>query len=278
MEEKLKYRADLERGNYNGYRPLGGAEIYPGMKDNIEMYNIFKFLPELERSHPAIVQEYRTEIEHFQRHIAEDIVQKLLVLIAIILELPEEGGLLRGHQYDDISDCALRYMNYQARTPQENARYKNIYSRGHTDFGSMTLLFRQPIAALQILTPSGEWRYVKPYPESITVNIADVLQFWSNGYLKSSVHRVVAPPPDQAHLDRLGLLYFVRPSRDLTLKTLDSPVLRRLGLETGEDDAKKNGIKAGDWVQARVKSIFEKRDGKEEREVLGGLKVKYLDS
>jgi isopenicillin N synthase-like dioxygenase len=30
------------------------------------------------------------------------------------------------------------------------------------------------------------------------------------GYLKSSIHRVVAPPPDQAHLDRLGLLYFLR--------------------------------------------------------------------
>lgn len=173
------------------------------------MYNVFKFLPELQRSHPDIINEHAAEIEQFQRVIAEDIVQKLLVLISLVLELPEDY-LFQGHRYNDASDCHLRYMIYRARSPEENAKYQNIYSRGHTDFGSLTLLFRQPIAALQIRTQEGDWKWVKPYPESITVNIADVLQFWTNGYLKSSVHRVVAPPPDQAHLDRLGLLYFLR--------------------------------------------------------------------
>ncbi len=277
MEEKLKYRADLENGNYNGYRPLGASEIFPGLRDNVEMYNLFKFIPELERTQPAVIQEHRAEIERFQRHIAEDVVQKLLVLVAIVLELPDEGALKDGHRYDDISDCHLRYMIYRARTPEENAKFNNIYSKGHTDFGSLTLLFRQPVAALQVLTPAGEWKYVKPYPGSITVNIADVFQFWTNGYLKSSVHRVHAPPPDQAQLDRLGLLYFLRPSHDLTLKTLDSPLLRRLGLGEGEDDSKKDGIKAGDWVRARVKGNFEKPDNKKEKEVLGGVKAKYWD-
>lgn len=42
-DEKLKYRADLESGSYNGYRPKGVQEIFPGMMDNFEMYNIFKF-------------------------------------------------------------------------------------------------------------------------------------------------------------------------------------------------------------------------------------------
>ncbi|KAK3066742.1 hypothetical protein LTR53_016776 [Teratosphaeriaceae sp. CCFEE 6253] len=32
----------------------------------------------------------------------------------------------------------------------------------------------------------------------------------TGGYLKSSVHRVHAPPDDQAHVDRLGVLYFAR--------------------------------------------------------------------
>jgi isopenicillin N synthase-like dioxygenase len=84
-----------------------------------------------------------------------------------------------------------------------------VRNDSHTDFGSLTLLFRQPIAALQVLI-NEQWKWVKPYPGSITVNIADVLDFLTNGYLKSSVHRVRAPPADQAHLDRLGLLYFLR--------------------------------------------------------------------
>lgn len=275
-EEKLKYRADLEHGNYNGYRPLGSIELLPGLRDNIEMYNVFKFIPELERTQPAVVVEHKAEIERFQRHIAEDVVQKLLVLIAIVLELPEDY-LTNGHKYDDVSDCHLRYMIYHSRTPEENAKYQNLYSRGHTDFGSLTLLFRQPIAALQIRLADGSWKYVKPYPGSITVNIADVLQFWTAGYLKSSVHRVVAPPDDQAHLDRLGLLYFLRPAHDLDLKTVDSPLLQRLGLQASGEEAA--GIKAGDWVKARVKGNLDKapEGGHKEKPVLGGIKVKYYD-
>ena len=42
-EEKVKYRADLEHGNYNGYRPKGSGEILPGKRDNVEMYNVFKY-------------------------------------------------------------------------------------------------------------------------------------------------------------------------------------------------------------------------------------------
>ena len=42
-EQKVKYRADLEHGNYNGYRPRGSGEVLPGKRDNVEMYNVFKF-------------------------------------------------------------------------------------------------------------------------------------------------------------------------------------------------------------------------------------------
>ena len=42
-EEKIKYKADLEHGNYNGYRPKGSTETLPGKRDNVEMYNVFKF-------------------------------------------------------------------------------------------------------------------------------------------------------------------------------------------------------------------------------------------
>lgn len=109
-------------------------------------------VPELQREQPAVINENRPEIEKFQRKIAEDIVQKLLVLIALVLELPEDY-LTEGHQYDDVSECHLRYMIYRHRTAEENASYQNLYSKGHTDFGSLTLLFRQPVAALQIRMP-----------------------------------------------------------------------------------------------------------------------------
>ncbi|KAJ1705349.1 gibberellin 20-oxidase [Aspergillus flavus] len=246
--EKLKHRADLEAGNYNGYRPLGAIEILPGLRDNIELYNVFKFIPRYARSHPEVILQHYEEIERFHRFIYDHIVTKLFRLIAILLELPEDY-LRRG-------ECS----------------HQNLWSRGHTDFGSLTLLFRQPVAALQVKTPEGAWKYVKPYPNSITVNIADALQFWTNGYLKSSVHRVIAPPPDQAHIDRLGVLYFVRPGDGLDLKTVDSPLLRRLGLKKDEGDEAQ--VSAGEWVRARVRRNWDKPPKANDENIeLGGVKT-----
>lgn len=250
----------------------------PGVNDNTEIYNIPKFIPELERSHPSIINENRAEIEEFARHIHHNVVGKLLVLFAIILELPEDFFLQR-HRYDQKSDCHLRYMKYHHRTPEQNKILENIWVKGHTDFGSMTLLFRQPVAALQVRTPEGNWKWVKPYPGSITVNVADSLEFLTNGFLKSSIHRVVAPPPDQAEVDRLGVLYFVRPEDTLELRPVVSNVLERLGYNKSTDGAAV-GITAGEWVKARVaKGVAKEKPRNEvsEQPIIGGKSAKYYD-
>ncbi|KAI0406904.1 hypothetical protein F4802DRAFT_80950 [Xylaria palmicola] len=280
-EEKLKYRADLENGGYNGYKPLGLREVRPGIFDNTEIYNIPKFIPELERPHPEVVNQNRRNIEAFARHINDDVVGKLLVLFAMILELPEDFFLQR-HRYDVRSDCHLRYMKYHHRTAEQNKELENVWVKGHTDFGSLTLLFRQPVAALQVRTPEEEWKWVKPYPGSITVNLADSLEFLTNGFLKSSIHRVVAPPPDQADIDRLGVLYFVRPEDNLELRPVVSSVLERLGYNKVTDSSAV-GITAGEWVKARVSmNVAQSNKAKArneitEEEVIKGKSVKYYD-
>ena len=87
------------------------------------------------------------------------------------------------------------------------------------DLGSWTLLFRQPVAALQIKNhQTGEWKWVKPQDATLTVNACDALSFLTGGYVKSTIHRVAAPPKDQEHVDRLGLLYFSRYAAYLNLK------------------------------------------------------------
>ncbi|KAI8712045.1 hypothetical protein NCS52_01469700 [Fusarium sp. LHS14.1] len=256
-EEKLKYRADLANGGYNGYKPLRLREIKPGIFDNIEIYNILKFILELERPQPGVINEHKVEIERFARQIHSNIALQLLTLFAIILELPEDH-FTKSHRYDEaVSDCHLRYMK------------------------SLTLLFRQPVAALQVLTPNGNWKWVKPYDGSITVNVADALQFLTNGFLKSSVHRVVAPPPDQAGITRLGVLYFVRPENDLELKPVESSVLERLGYKPDESSQLGAGITAGEWVKARVKAGVDRgekaRSEVSEQEIVKGVKAKYYD-
>jgi isopenicillin N synthase-like dioxygenase len=252
-EDRLRHRAPLEEGNYNGYRPLGALSLFPGMQDTLEFYSIFKFIPQSERSHPDIINQYSREIEEFSRHMHENVSYKILRILALMLELPEDQ-FVDGNRYEDECDSSIRYMLYHARSPKENTTFDNVYFRGHTDKGTLTFLFQQPIAALQIQrTKEADWEYLQIPAGSVAVNFADTLQFLTNGYLKSGFHRVIAPPSDQVNLDRLGLLYFVRPTDKLPWKTLDSPVLRRVGYgkTSTENDREFSGL---DWWRAGVKS------------------------
>jgi isopenicillin N synthase-like dioxygenase len=97
--------------------------------------------------------------------------------------------------------------------------------------------------------------------------------------LKSSIHRVVAPPPDQAHHNRLEVLYFVRPEDDVELNPIKSNVLDKLGY-TETPDESVVGIIAGEWVKARVKKGVAKeqvRSEQKEEAIIGGKSAKYYD-
>ncbi|KAJ5150580.1 uncharacterized protein N7500_010769 [Penicillium coprophilum] len=252
-EERLRHRAPLEEGSYNGYRPLGALSLFPGMQDTLEFYSIFKFIPQSERSHPDLIKRYSAEIERFSRFMHENVSFKILRILATMLELPEDQ-FVNGNRYEDECDSSIRYMLYHARSQEENKEFDDVYFRGHTDKGTMTFLFQQPIAALQVQQEKDEdWKYLKIPAGSVAVNIADTLQFLTNGYLKSGFHRVIAPPKDQAHLDRLGLLYFVRPTDKLLWKSLDSPFLQKegYGKTTAENDQNVSGL---DWWRAGVKA------------------------
>lgn len=48
--------------------------------------------------------------------------------------------------------------------------------------GSLTLLFRQPVAALQVLGKDSSWKWVRPQTDALTVNIADALQFLTSQF------------------------------------------------------------------------------------------------
>ncbi|GAB7324826.1 hypothetical protein MBLNU13_g08661t2 [Cladosporium sp. NU13] len=254
LEEKLKYHnlEDLHNGEYNGYRPAGLRQLTETVVDNVQVYNLPKFDGYHERAQPPVLRDHIKEIENFSRKCHSEVVVKLLRLFAIILELPDEDQLVKDHEYDVKGEDHLRYMHYAARSPELNAQVGELYSPGHTDLGSITLLFRQPVAALQILNSEQQWKWVKPQDETITINICDALQALTGNFLKSSIHRVHTPPDDQAHIDRLGVLFFARPNNHVVLDPIsNSPLLNRLGLK--DNDLTKLGqhLTMEQWVKAR---------------------------
>ncbi|KAJ5129445.1 uncharacterized protein N7515_005484 [Penicillium bovifimosum] len=256
LEEKQSFPCNFAEGEYFGYR---GNERWigdTGVKDNVEMLNVPKPIPEWDDvpRHRLVRQNYE-EIAQFHRDLYENVIRKLFVLMAIILELPE-NYLVDAHAYDKRSDDHLRYMIYNTRTQEEWDKAQGYTKGGHTDFGSLTLLFSQHIAGLQIRTSDGEWKYVKPVDGGITCNAADTLSFLTNGFIKSTIHRVVTPPKDQIDVPRLGLLYFCRPGDHTVMKTVPSPLLDRLGLLSDEDkDQSKPAATGTEYVRARVRDV-----------------------
>ncbi|KAI1615227.1 gibberellin 2-oxidase [Exophiala viscosa] len=267
LEEKRRYPCNFAEGEYFGYRENSRWVGDTGVKENIEMLNIPKAIPSLAHvGKHDIVKEHYDEIAAFHRDLWEKVIRKLFVLISIILELPEDF-LANAHDYDQDSDDHLRYMIYNVRSQDEWDRAQAYSKGGHTDFGSLTLLFSQHVAGLQIRTPEGEWKWVKPVDGGITCNAADTLSFLTNGFIKSTVHRVVTPPKDQINVARLGLLYFSRPGAITPMKTVPSPLLDRLGLLTEEDKDPNRVVPTGtEYVRARVKdvhhkTVIDKREG-----------------
>ncbi|KIV77956.1 hypothetical protein PV11_09729 [Exophiala sideris] len=252
-------RCDFSVGNYFGYRAAHEKKIMSTDILNIEeSFNVPKIIPHYDNEvrHPFF-EPYRAEIEDFSRK-ALSIASKIFTLFSIILELPQDYFSSR-HAYDSPSEDHLRYMVYHPRSAADDAKVENTWSRAHTDFGSLTLLWSQNIAGLQIKTQTGEWKYVPPVDEGIICNVGDTLDFWSAGYLKSTTHRVVRPPEDQTHVDRLGLFYFVRPGDEVDIKPVASPLLKRLGL-VGERREDAEPITGRQYVRERVKNYHNHTD------------------
>lgn len=228
LDEKLKYQCDTAAGDFRGYKPQSTGKL--AGRDNDERYNIPKFTPEHERPHPQLVRDHWEEIRDFSLKVHNNLLLPLLRLFAHVLELDDEEFFVKRHRYDAEGLEYLRYMIYHPRSAEEDARAGNIWARGHTDYNTLTFLFHQPIAGLQVQTPEGSWKYVRSPRDAVIVNIADALEFLSGGYLKSTVHRVVRAPEDQAGQSRLSLIYFARPEAKITLEPVKSPLLQRIGL------------------------------------------------
>ncbi|KAL4863191.1 hypothetical protein BDV12DRAFT_202343 [Aspergillus spectabilis] len=278
LDEKLKYLCDTASGDFRGYKPQSTGKL--STRDNDERYNIPKFTPEHERPHPQLILDHYEEIREFSLHIHNNILLPLLRLFAYVLEIDTES-LVNNHRYTEPGLEYLRYMIYHPRSASDDAAAGNLWANGHTDYNTLTFLFHQPVAGLQVLTPEGEWKYVKSEPGAIIVNIADALEYLSGGFLKSTVHRVVRPPGDQADKPRLSLIYFARPEANVKMRAVESPLLRRVGNKLDEKYAGAlEGVTAEEWARARIAKDHRFRTGlvdKPESEIIAGVPQQYYD-
>lgn len=77
--------------------------------------------------------------------------------------------------------------------------------------GFLSFLLQATQRSLQVKVRPDEWIDATPIPSSIVVNIDELLELATNGYLRATVHRIVSSPADS---DRLSIAFFLGAERD----------------------------------------------------------------
>ncbi|QZA06362.1 isopenicillin N synthase family oxygenase [Mycolicibacter heraklionensis] len=91
----------------------------------------------------------------------------------------------------------------------------------HKDPGVMTLLHLQnDSTGLQVQSLDGEWLDAPPLDGAFIVNIGELLEVSSQGYLRATPHRVLTPATAPA---RISIPYFFGPALDGVVPTLALP-------------------------------------------------------
>ncbi|WP_336645266.1 isopenicillin N synthase family dioxygenase [Microbacterium sp. USHLN186] len=107
----------------------------------------------------------------------------------------------------------VRYPGTTAPEPQQGVG-------AHKDSGVLTLLWVEPGRGGLQVERDGEWVDAPPVDSAFVVNIGELLEYATNGYLRATNHRVVSP---RAPHDRLSIPFFFNPALDTKLPLIELP-------------------------------------------------------
>ncbi|KAK2767002.1 hypothetical protein FQN54_006319 [Arachnomyces sp. PD_36] len=227
---------------------------------------------------PKTLQPHEPDINRFT-NLCRATCDKILTLLALGLDIPPTWFTTRHDPTTGPSGCTLRFLHYPSLSHPSSTTYQHgtdVRAGAHSDYGSITLLFQLPgQPGLEILTPENEWSPVPVWPESssssspsssnnrlsfppILINIGDLLSYWTNGLLKSTVHRVIFPPEEQAQKkDRYSIAFFCHPVNSTELVPVPSElVAKRRVLDHVGPDPESRALTAKEHLAGRLAATY----------------------
>uniref|UniRef100_A0A093VSY6 Putative iron/ascorbate oxidoreductase n=1 Tax=Talaromyces marneffei PM1 TaxID=1077442 RepID=A0A093VSY6_TALMA len=302
LDEKMKLAKKTfqpeNQNTYRGYFPVQPTDASDNLKEGFEIG------PEQARQHSATGQESRFHLTepniwpdsttYPSRPRLEQLYSELQSLSSTILSLlasslgkPAEFftpyitdslstlRLLHYPPSTSTSDNATEIYNETSGTPPpEPFDPIKLSCTPHTDSGILTLLHQDATGGLEVQDSSGKWVPAPYVPESIVVNIGDLMAMVSGGRFVATMHRVRAPPPPPAAAvapPRMGVDMQFEEDEELTPKfgRFSVPFFFEPGekcfvhsVDVNVDAAGSNqGVIYGDHVRAKMESFVEyKRD------------------
>jgi isopenicillin N synthase-like dioxygenase len=208
-EEKVRFAYTDAESNF-GYQGVEGESLDPaGAPDLKEAFTMRGVVAHGAPSWPS--ESFRTTVLDYHGS-ALRVGARLLERIAASLELPTTYFVER-HQGENVT---LRLLHYPANlSPRPSQRGAGA----HTDYGSITLLFQDEVGGLELRDANGEWRAAPFVPGAVLVNAGDLMERWTNGLFRSTLHRV---EPIRGERDRYSVVLFVDPDSDVLVECLPS--------------------------------------------------------
>jgi isopenicillin N synthase-like dioxygenase len=200
------------------------------------------------------------------------------------MKIDSEYFVTRHDAAQGPTGCILRFLYYPSVSNPATSSYQHgvdVRAGAHSDYGTLTLLFQRPgQPGLEILSPDdgSTWSPVPVWPDGassgqgdgasfppILINIGDMLSFWTNGLLRSTVHRVVFPAAEQGRpagqsQDRYSVVFFCQPVDDCNLvPPVPSPLVAAAAASSAQAENEKVGFGGGALLLGQHKSLTAKQ-------------------
>ena len=176
---------------------------------------------------------------------AADLADDLLEILALALDLAPDYFTGRCNR----SPWQVNLNWYPARDTVGEVAEGQFRIGQHTDFGTLTILDRQPgSGGLQVRTLDGRWVDAPYVPGSLTINSGDLLARWTGDRWRSTPHRVLPPPADVPTEELVSLVFFHEANPSTVVETLPS--------SGGHQGARHyEPVTAGEFLRGRLESI-----------------------
>ena len=160
-----------------------------------------------------------------------DLSELYAALDRTALSLLDALGQHLGEKPENLADIAvggnslLRVIHYPAHPKGLPAG--SVRAAAHEDINLITLLVAATDDGLQLFDRQGRWLEVESQPGQIIVDAGDMLQNLTNGYYRSTTHRVVGGAESKSA--RFSMPFFCHPRPETSLEPLASCVTRTGG-------------------------------------------------
>ena len=160
---------------------------------------------------PSQLPQMKTILLEWQQDLADTSVA-LLKALAVALEQSETA-------FDATIDAGPYQHMKLIRYPSANGETSGQGVGAHKDPGYLTLVLQDKQSGLEVQTDEG-WLSIPPLEGAFVVNIGELLELASNGYLKATYHRVTSPP---AGVERYSCAFFMAAQLNATVPLLPLP-------------------------------------------------------